>query len=423
MTSQVVLFNKLGVAVASDSAVTSFRGKVLNGSEKIFDVGLPHKLAVLTSGLSTFMEYPWEVVLSAWSETLDQPLPNLGEYRDSLNKFLRTISSNGTSYTRQEVGYIFREINEVSEEVLSLFHEHFYVFFENELDEVTFTRFKSNEWDEEFRTYISEKVPSGSKESLISHLKERIESRSKYSEAAGVSASKASVWIEDYWAGSETTFDKYYLHSWPLIHGFQELVNEYIASRLRFPLDENSSEICLVGYGSHELFPSTAFFRIFGSLNGTLIKTDESYWQPTPYAQRLFFGQSDAVQSLFSGDDHLFTSTAENVQRRVLGTLAEKLAANNDESAVFVKDYIEQSMADNAMSQELREVGRQKRGEPFYRAIGMAPIADLAEFASQLVGVQAAYASMNQDNPTVGGTIDVAIITHRDGFRWIRHKG
>jgi hypothetical protein len=52
----------------------------------------------------------------------------------------------------------------------------------------------------------------------------------------------------------------------------------------------------------------------------------------------------------------------------------------------------------------------------------MSPIRDLADFASSLVSVQAAYASFTQDNPTVGGFVDVAIITHRRGFEWIRHK-
>jgi predicted hotdog family 3-hydroxylacyl-ACP dehydratase len=66
--------------------------------------------------------------------------------------------------------------------------------------------------------------------------------------------------------------------------------------------------------------------------------------------------------------------------------------------------------------------GRSKRRDPFYKAIGMSPILDLAEFAAQLVGVQAAFAAMTQENPSVGGTVDVATISHRNGFEWIRHK-
>lgn len=69
MTTQVVLMNGLGIALASDSAVTA-GGKVLNTSEKVFEMPHPHKLAILSSGRANFMGHPWEVLLSAWADTL-----------------------------------------------------------------------------------------------------------------------------------------------------------------------------------------------------------------------------------------------------------------------------------------------------------------------------------------------------------------
>lgn len=86
------------------------------------------------------------------------------------------------------------------------------------------------------------------------------------------------------------------------------------------------------------------------------------------------------------------------------------------------REFIKRSIDSPTIEEEMRRVGSEERGTPFRRVIEMAPMMDLAELASQLVGIQAVAAAMQQDNPTVGGFIDVAIITHRRGFEWVRHK-
>lgn len=421
MTSQVVLYNKLGVAIASDSAVTSGRGKVLNGSEKIFDLQAPHKIGILTSGLSTFMEYPWEVVLSAWSETLDKSLSNVSDYSESLSKFLRTVASPGKNLSEQEKNYIGAQVDEVREQFHKLYRHFMDPHFKSCLSEDLFKQFDTGTWTEEFRAEMNAHLNEDLCQTVKFAIEREIEERREYPQALNISESQALVWVEQFWKHVESSFDEHACaNSWPFVPDAEELVNHWIATNLLHPDIDAASEICIVGYGDEDLFASLSWFRIFGTISGTLIKTGETFWEPNPYAQRFFLGQDDAIRTLFTGDDYLLTSIAEDAQRKVIGSMYEQLKEINEESAMFVKEY--ESIATNSLGEEIRKVGNEHRSQPFYRALSMAPISDLAEFASQLVGIQAAYASMNQDNPTVGGFIDVAVITHRGGFEWIRHK-
>lgn len=46
----------------------------------------------------------------------------------------------------------------------------------------------------------------------------------------------------------------------------------------------------------------------------------------------------------------------------------------------------------------------------------------LARTAEDMVRLSALKARLSLEIETVGGAIDVAVITRNDGFRWVRHK-
>ncbi|MEI6671581.1 MAG: hypothetical protein WCL15_06115, partial [Actinomycetes bacterium] len=91
MTSQIVLMNKLGLAVASDSSLTMTRGdnrRTYASAEKIFPLGTDHKVAILHSGSVEFMDHPFAVLLTEWMKSLQRPFGSVGEYADSFCNWL-----------------------------------------------------------------------------------------------------------------------------------------------------------------------------------------------------------------------------------------------------------------------------------------------------------------------------------------------
>ena len=425
MTAQVVLMNGLGIALASDSAVTS-GGKVLNTSEKVYELALPHKIAILTSGRASFMGFPWEVVFSAWYETLKSPLPTVIEYRESLYKFLRTVLPAGGDLAPAEADYLrssyFGPSNAFStaSEILSNIVVPAY---EEILSPEQYAEFMNNGWSEEFRSEMTDLFPSGILPEIAAAFAEAEASRIEtFVAAPEVSLAQAQVWVEKYWKQTDSGPSEMDLKSWPVIPGLDEQIKHLWAVFVMHADYVGESNVNIVGYGSSDLFPSAAGVFFHGVVGGVLLKRFEGDIEPSNAPRHLFFAQSDAISALFLGDDSLLTKTAVENTEKTLSTIYDQLADSEDEQAKLAREYVSASLAKGDIADEMKRAGKETRAEPFRKAIGMSPILDLAEFAAQLVGVQAAYAAMTQENPSVGGHVDLAVLSHRRGFEWIRHK-
>ena len=425
MTTQVVLMNGLGIALASDSAVTA-GGKVLNSSEKVFDLQLPHKIAILSSGRAQFMGHPWEVLLSAWSESLTKPFESVIEYRDSLYGFLRGLFQDSSDFSLFEANYLratyFAETG-VKNKIFEILQAVVLPFFQSKLNEEDYEIFlNDNLWTDESRKKFSKLVNKELVIEMKTAFDQAAENRSSFFQAADdVTLAQAKIWADKYWnqMGVLPADDFPY---WPEIPEFNEMVNELLATYLVHADYEGESNIVIVGFGSKDLFPSASQVFFHGMFRGTIIKRFEEGFESSPEPRSAFFGQSDAIRALTRGEDSVLTSTAIEASRKTLGDIVEQLSESTDEHAQRAREYVQQSIDLDAIGEEMRRAGNEMRLEPFTRAIAMSPILDLSEFAAQLVSVQAASAALTQDNPSVGGFVDVATITHRRGFEWIRHK-
>jgi hypothetical protein len=60
--------------------------------------------------------------------------------------------------------------------------------------------------------------------------------------------------------------------------------------------------------------------------------------------------------------------------------------------------------------------------QPMLNTVAALPPAEVARMAESLVGLQVLRQLTQADAETVGGPIDVAIVTRHEGVRWVRHK-
>ncbi len=426
MTTQVVLMNGLGVALASDSAVTA-GGKVLNTSEKVFELGGKHKLAILSSGRADFIGHPWEVLFSAWSETLSSPLNGMIEYRESLYKFLKSKFPASNSLTSNEIDYFQENYWNDDRGVFSTAHKILETvvmpFFESQLSPDDLEKFMETDWDPDFKTRMTKLLNKDLVKQVTLKFDEAVEKRkNQYKAADDVSYSQAMIWVENYWAHWENLSPSDNFSGWPTIPNWDSLVKNLSATFLVHADYAGESYIAFVGYGATDLFPSASGVFFHGAFSGFLIKRFEGSMEVSAAPRHVFFGQDDAIVALTQGEDHLLTRTAVEATRKTLNSIYEQLSNETGEGAQRTREYVKQSLEADQVSDEMRKAGNESRKKPFTKAIAMSPILDLAEFAAQLVGVQAASAAMTQENPSVGGFVDVAVITHRRGFEWIRHK-
>src|SRR4029077_5671989 len=78
--------------------------------------------------------------------------------------------------------------------------------------------------------------------------------------------------------------------------------------------------------------------------------------------------------------------------------------------------------AKDQFSQELTESMVSSHTMPLRRVIGLLPVDELAELAEILVSIESLKERVTTESESVGGPIDVALISKGDGFVWIKRK-
>ena len=96
MTSQQILFNKIGLAIASDSAVTIGGSKTYPSVNKIFSLGKNHKIAMMISGAADHIPsgVPWERIFNLYAATQTEPLEKLSDYHLSFQAFINEFEKD-----------------------------------------------------------------------------------------------------------------------------------------------------------------------------------------------------------------------------------------------------------------------------------------------------------------------------------------
>ncbi|MDD9821404.1 MAG: hypothetical protein OXU98_00710 [Gammaproteobacteria bacterium] len=95
MTAESAVMNKLGVALAADSAVTVSNrdaDKVYSSSDKLFQLSDTAPVAIMKSGNADFLGMPWEVLIKVYRKQLGKKtFPRLSDYATDFFRFVSKL--------------------------------------------------------------------------------------------------------------------------------------------------------------------------------------------------------------------------------------------------------------------------------------------------------------------------------------------
>src|SRR5437867_1130890 len=87
MTAEVAVMNRIGIALAADSAVTIGRAadKIYTSVDKLFQLSSTGPVGVMVYGNASFMSLPWETIVKSFRSKLgSQRFDTLEEYAKKL---------------------------------------------------------------------------------------------------------------------------------------------------------------------------------------------------------------------------------------------------------------------------------------------------------------------------------------------------
>lgn len=398
MTAVVGVLNKRAVAIAADSAVTvGDTHKVMNTGNKIFSLSKYAPVGVAIYGAESLMSTPWEVIIKCYRRELGQK--KFSYLREYVEDFLRFLKKHE-----------FFSSLEIQRQFLALQIKSFLHICETEAKN---------------RKVFSTNPPQAVLEELNECMKLNQASPIVFPDFQGYSYSDflkyASAEIR--LVVNQSTILDVAKH----FDAFAESYYHYM--RIANIKRGNDTGLVFVGYGEEEIYP--CLYNIVTTI-GFEHKLQYCYGEKTEItndgtgAAIVPFAQVEATQTVIRGINPTFydiissnfTAILEHFKRQI-GDLARNAQATTLATQI---DSIDVNPFSTAFTQATKSEFFNNYTVPLVTTVGHLAISDMANVAESLVALTSLVNRMSPKEESVGGPVDVAVISKGDGLIWIKRK-
>ncbi len=410
MTAEVAILNHEAVAIAADSAVTvgTPNHKVYNTANKIFPLSTIEPIAVMVYGAGSFASIPWETVTKKHRRELAYTsYETVEEYAEAL------------------IGYLPSLVQHVS-----LHEQHEQIAWRAwwELDMV-------REKVESAKAAASSAGSPLTIDQIHAEVLNQINARISYFEQKGfiegisatIAGREISAAIKDWPA-----FVDEHLTGLPTDSKIIRRTRIMVRASLRTAHESPwSSGVVVTGFGTKQLFPAMSHYvvdKVVGGkvrawkVNSVCIGEDTSA-SICPFAQRDMIRtfmegmHSDYPQVLKEFVDEAIELLIQHFSEQVKDSLSE--AAHSD---LYNEMKLAHTNITNHFENSLSDFLRTKHSDPIMSIVSLLPKEELADMAETLVSLTSFKRKVTPEAETVGGPIDVAVISKGDGLVWIKRK-
>jgi hypothetical protein len=385
MTSQIAIFNSLGVAVASDTVTTvsnEYGTKTTNNSQKIFPLSSPHRLVVIDSGSVRSNGIHIRLLLSEWSQTLTEALPTVSDYAINFKEWFANSA------------YLIPPDSD-AHEVNLLLNEHYYEIKR---------RVKADAIGANSESEIAEifRFHANSARQWLDGL-ELFDGATDQADAALIDALGVDL-IEkvDYIFAGIPGLDEVremLIHDAPLVLS-------------RSQPSDHDTDLGFIGFGKDEFFAKSvkASCRArYGQV--ARIKLNEPFGaSPEAGGSINTYAQSNVLHGFLRGAQH-------DVLHAINTFIWSKLTEGIDEGDEEGFDKARQFVSD--LENHVEEFSFKQFVSPMLDTIDSFSLVDIASLARSLVGMQAIRSAASPEPASVGGFIESLVIDRANGIRWI----
>lgn len=386
MTSQIAIFNPLGVAVASDTVTTisTERGiKTTNNAQKIFPLPEPHLIVVIESGSVISNGIHMQLLINEWSRTLQSPLPTVKDYAQSFADWYSTESD------------LIPKESELREVHLQL-NEHYY------------------EIKNRVRTDTSE---SDSQVEISASLKHHAESGLEWLEQLELfegadDEDDAALLLElDVDIPEKINF---IFQDIPGLDDVREtLVKSAPLVLSRSQSSSEDSDLGFIGFGENDFFATSVRMRCrarYGKVARVSIAESFGASASDQSGSIACFAQDNAIFGFLRGAQY-------DVMESAYGYIWSKISDEVDAADEVKLDELREFMA--GIRKHMQKIQFDHFVSPMLDTIGSLSLIDVASLARSLVGMQAIRSAASPEPASVGGFIESLVIDRASGIRWI----
>lgn len=403
MTAIVGIMNKHAIAVAADSAETIGNGvKIYNKANKIFTLSKSHPVGIaICGGAYLSGVVPWELVIKQYRKRLgDKSFLTIKEYIDD---FIAYLKLNNYFVEKEDASAFLKTWaldlwkKDVVDAVLNKNCDDDYTqkdfdsignYISNIINDI-----KSNECIDSLTSITKEEI-SKELDSVLEYIKQSIE---------------------------KTLPNKY-----------QEIENDIVELYTKVLTTKGDympmhTGLAFFGYGDADIYPTLINVEIGMVIADTLSWYISGIHQinNTNTSSIVPMAQTDIMHTIIGGIDPKLQSyildCTHNTMQKFIDGLHDILAKHDSKMASVLS-----SVSLDPLMQELSDTIKQKKQlqyiSPLLTIVSSLEKEDLADLAENLIYLTSLKRKITPTLETVGGPVDVAVVSKCDGFIWMKRK-
>lgn len=408
--------NKEAIALAADSAVTmgQERGqKIFTSANKLFVLSKYYPVGIMVYGSASFMGIPWESIIKIYrNKSGKQKFDTLKEYADNFISFLNNgnplfpEAQQKKHFYENTVGYFTLIRAKIEEKVESVVKGEGKIT-DTQIEQIIFDVIKEhyNKWE---KTKMLPSIPKNHIENIINKYENIIDKiREQVFEELPISKDAKDA-----------------------LEQLKKIAGSLFAKSPEDISPPDISGVVIAGFGEKDTFPSLKSFDIEGIVDNKLQYKErlsgEINFENT--ATIIPFAQGEMVSTFMEGIDPYLQRQIEGYLSEIFDKYPEIIVENIEKFDDSERQRLKKKLKEvsNKIFKDYREhVATYRRKiyvDPVIRVVGMLPKDELAAMAESLISLTSFKRKVTMETETVGGPIDVAVISKGDGFIWIKRK-
>ena len=413
MTAEVVVLNRDAIAIAADSAVTlgHTEHKVYNSANKLFELSTTEPIGIMVHGGSNCGVIPWETVIKEYRRTLStRTFPTVDDYAEDFIEYLDEL----VQYHPQEIQMVLAK--------------HAVMF---ELEWVVGSLEQERKRRRDLRQVFQQ-------EDQASHLNDCITTRSAMLVTqeclnpvdAGVAEHLVDFLFPD-WDGTVRGYFRRF-RDFSITAQQIEMLKTLVHSALRsVSMDGSASGLVFAGFGTRQIFPAWTSWGVDALVDDKVRARHLQSFEVSPEdpVNIQAFAQDDMVDAFLNGVHPRYHRALEALVDTVLAAFVDELRSAIDTAELTdqLGDFM--GRVEDARARTIKEFHVKladhlfvTHKKPILSVVSLLPKEELAEFAETLVSLTSFERRMTPSIESVGGPIDVAVISKGDGLVWIKRK-
>lgn len=406
MTAEIAIMNKTAIALAADSAVTIIGQKVYNTVNKLFMLSKYHPVGIMVYGNAELMGIPWESIIKIYRKKIGkQRFDNLNNYANHFIEFLDGANPLFSDSIQSQ--FVFGNVAD------------YFSLIKKEIDQaIVAISQKERITEKQIKKVVTDVIKNHLKQwdalERLPHLPENHfnETLEKYEKEI----QKAKKDILEKLPLSKSNQDR-------LVH-----IAGCLFYKNRFP--PGISGIVIAGFGETDIFPSLVGYEIELIVNNRLkYKTGQKMNIGFDNAAAIVpFAQREMVDTFMQGIDPFYqhaldgylTGLFNKYPDHIVSAIVDINDKEKEELTIKLQTVSDQLLEDFKKKTETYRT--QRHIMPVINAVSALPKDELAAMAESLVNLTSFKRKITLEIETVGGPIDVAVISKGDGFVWIKRK-